>query len=106
MEYPHRAELLKDSKFPDHTIGMCVIGGYVYRGQKYPSLQGGYLYADNTLGTIWGLRYKDGHLAENGTLLSQPKNISSFAEDGDGELYVLTFSGDGDGHIFSVGVAE
>ncbi|HEY3914526.1 MAG TPA: PQQ-dependent sugar dehydrogenase [Verrucomicrobiae bacterium] len=106
VEYPHRAELLKDSKFPDHSIGMCVIGGYVYRGQKYPSLQGVYLYADNTLGTIWGLRYKDGHLAENGTLLSQPKNISSFAEDGDGELYVLTSSGDGDGHIFSIGTAE
>jgi glucose/arabinose dehydrogenase len=106
MEYPHRPELLKDSMYPDHTTGLCVIGGYVYRGQKYPSLQGVYLYADYNLGTIWGFRYKDGHVAENGTLLDQPKNISSFAEDGDGELYVFTTSGDGDGHIFSIGVAE
>lgn len=106
MEYPHRPELLKDSKFPNHTIGLCVIGGYVYRGQKYPSLQGVYIYADYNLGTIWGFRYKDGQVTDNGTLLEQPKNIFSFAEDGDGELYVLTSSGDGDGHIYSIGTAE
>jgi glucose/arabinose dehydrogenase len=106
MEYPHRADLLKKSLYPDHSIGMCVIGGYVYRGQKCPLLQGVYIYGDNSLGTIWGFRYKDGHVAENGTLLEQPKNITSFAEDGDGELYVLTCAGDGDGHIFSIGTAE
>lgn len=98
VEYPHDPKLLPQSRVPDHTVGMCVITGYVYRGQKYSSLQGVFLYGDYVLGTIWGFRYKDGNLAERGTLLAQPKNITSFAQDHEGELYVLTH----DGHVWGI----
>jgi glucose/arabinose dehydrogenase len=98
MEYPHKTNFLAQSLFPNHSIGACVVGGYVYRGQKYPSLRGIYIYADYALGTLWGFRYIDGKVTESGTLLEQPGNISSFAEDLDGELYALTL----DGRVFAI----
>jgi len=102
IEYPHRPDLLAQSQFPNHAPGACVVGGYVYRGKKYPALQGIYIYGDFALGTIFGLRYADHKVTDYGTLLEQPKNISSFAEDLDGELYVIAF----DGHLYSIAPKE
>jgi glucose/arabinose dehydrogenase len=102
IEYPHGSNQLSQSQFPRHSIGLCVIGGYVYRGKKYPGLEGVYVYGDFVLGTIWGFRYAGGKVTDYGTLLQQPKNITSFAEDADGELYVLSFSERNDGHIYAI----
>jgi glucose/arabinose dehydrogenase len=95
IEYPHRPNLQSEAMFPDHSVGLCVIGGYVYHGKKFPALDGVYVYGDASLGTIWGLRYdRDAHkVTAHDTLLNQKKNINSFGEDADGEVYVLTIDG-------------
>ncbi len=101
IEYAHSTNQLAESAFPRHSIGACVIGGYVYRGAKHPSLRGIYIYGDYVMGTIWGFRYEGGKVGAYGTLLEQPRNIASFAQDLEGELYVLTL----DGRIFAIAAA-
>lgn len=100
IEYAHTPAQARESKFPEHGLGMCIIGGYVYRGAKFPKLRGVYVYGDFIMGTIWGLRYEGGKLTADG-VLSKPnpaRQIASFGQDSDGELYALTF----DGHIYQI----
>jgi len=95
MEYTHRANLQAEGMFPDHPTGNCVIGGYVYRGKQFPALDGVYIYADYSPATLYGLRYDDAtqKVTEHGKLFRNTDSITSFAEDGDGELYALMQSG-------------
>ena len=67
----------------------------MYRGKKLPSLRGVYVYGDYQMGTIWGLRFESGELTAHGTLVkgNPLRPIPSFAEDREGELYVLSFDG-------------
>jgi hypothetical protein len=61
-------------------------------------LRGVYGYGDYSLGTIFGLVYKDGKVTDQAILLQQPKNVMSFAEDREGEIYVLS-QNDGIFHV-------
>jgi glucose/arabinose dehydrogenase len=102
IEYPHSPDFAKETQFADLGIGVSITGGYVYRGAKFKALRGVYLFADYALGTIWGLRYAGGKVTDHAIVLAQPKNISSFAQDQDGELYAIAF----DGRVYSVTVAD
>ncbi|CAG5007553.1 hypothetical protein DYBT9275_04072 [Dyadobacter sp. CECT 9275] len=64
-----------------------VQGGYVYRGQNYPSLKGCYIFGDYSSGKI-GYVNKDGSTGFYPDL-SYP-SIISFGEDQNGELYILS----------------
>ncbi|HET7737497.1 MAG TPA: PQQ-dependent sugar dehydrogenase, partial [Tepidiformaceae bacterium] len=82
--------------------GSCsVTGGFVYRGTAVPGLTGTYIYGDYCSGKIWGFDARSaaaGNPVEPRILIESGTTIPSFAEDDDGELYVLTF----DGAIFRV----
>jgi glucose/arabinose dehydrogenase len=73
--------------------GSSITGGYVYRGKAMKDLVGAYIYADYVTGTIWALRHDGKQVTAWKEVLRQPKNIASFGEDWDGELYVTCFDG-------------
>jgi glucose/arabinose dehydrogenase len=79
-----------------HESGNCVItGGYVYRGQRYPSLVGTYFFADYCSGKMWAFPAtdaQDGHATPH-QVLDTKMPISSFGEDAAGELYAVSLSG-------------
>lgn len=75
-----------------HHEGNSVTGGFVYRGKKLPALAGRYVFGDYVTGRIWSL---DAARPGNGKILLAETNLSvvSFAEDREGELYVVDFGG-------------
>ena len=79
----------------DHSNGSCtVIGGYVYRGTRIPTLQGAYLYADYCAGWVKSFRFSGGVTDQRDwPALSPGQGVTSFGEDGRGELYTMTQAG-------------
>ncbi len=69
--------------------GASVTGGYVYRGTRLPELRGAYLYGDYVTGHVWALVANGGQLASN-TEIASVSAISSFGEDRDGEVYIVS----------------
>ena len=65
----------------------------MYRGTDVPSLTGTYLYGDYCSGEIRGFRLKHGEAAGDALLIDSGLNITSFGEDDDGEIYVITQRG-------------
>ena len=82
----------------DHRQGLSVTGGFVYRGEEYPTLAGTYLYADYAFGTIWGLRKDGDSVSEPRVLAKKPGSLmSSFGRANDGSLFVTSFEQDEQG---------
>jgi glucose/arabinose dehydrogenase len=77
----------------DHSQGCSVTGGYVYRGDQIPSLQGYYIYGDYCSGNIWALAYNGGVVTENILLVDSDLSITSFGQDPAGNLYILSRQG-------------
>lgn len=76
-----------------HNEGISVTGGYVYRGDRVTAISGAYIFGDFGSGLIWGLYPKTDGNYERRLLLASELNISSFAEDHAGELYVVDYNG-------------
>ncbi|NNJ97172.1 MAG: hypothetical protein HKP12_08425 [Gammaproteobacteria bacterium] len=77
----------------DHSQGFAVTGGYVYRGSDIDLLRGRYLYADFSTGRIWALQQTGPNQYAPSELMDTNLNIASFAEDHDGEIYVVDLGG-------------
>jgi glucose/arabinose dehydrogenase len=83
-----------DYTFPifeySHDEGCSVSGGYVYRGTKYPAMQGHYLLTDYCSGKFRDLiRNDSGEWIATLHTLPATSGFASFGEDSDGEVYVV-----------------
>jgi hypothetical protein len=104
IEYPHLPAYDTNTT---HSPGLSITGGYVYRGANSRACEVLTFYADFALGTIWALRYENGKVTQSAALYSTPKGtvpkgVASFAEDLNGELYVLAFEGTKNGRIYEL----
>jgi glucose/arabinose dehydrogenase len=91
--YVRKGDLVAPVRVYSHAGGACSItGGYVYRGSAVPADKGRYFYGDYCSGGVWSAA------AGNGTL-GPPRvegriaQLSSFGEDGNGELYATSLTG-------------
>ncbi|UZI33364.1 PQQ-dependent sugar dehydrogenase [Streptomyces sp. VB1] len=74
-------------------LGCSVTGGFVYRGDALPDLRGSYVFSDYCDGTLRTLQLENGEVTGVGDLGVSGGEVVSFAEGGDGELYVLGSNG-------------
>lgn len=92
-----------DMKMPIHEYprgsAASVTGGYVYRGTKIPSLVGRYLYSDFVHNWVRALTWDGERACDHHDLTStldptgRLQGVASFGEDGDRELYLVSFLG-------------
>ena len=81
-----------------HSEGGCsVTGGYVYRGARYPWLDGVYLFADYCTGLTWSAARNTSGAWEMTERMRVNFQTSSFGQDRAGELYLV---GHNDGTIY------
>ena len=78
----------------DHKQGLSVTGGFVYRGTAMPDLQGYYIYGDFATFRLWAVKEdREGGEHDVIEIGRAPGQLSSFAEEPDGELLITCFDG-------------
>jgi len=84
-------KVLPIAEYP-HTVGIAVIGGYVYKGSSIPGLANKYIFGDLT-GKIFSLTEAPSNTWTRADLLTTNLTISSLGQDNNGEMYVLDYGG-------------
>lgn len=93
----YRAPAIQNTTMPvatySHSEGCSVTGGYVYRGESIPEIDGYYLYGDFCNGRVWWLVRDENGEWQNGVLFETDMQLSGFAQDLSGEVYMLDHRG-------------
>jgi len=74
-----------------HPANCAIIGGYVYRGAQYPTINGAYFFTDYCSGTVWAMTRDASGAWTTTQVIASPSSYagySSFGEDLAGELYI------------------
>ena len=71
----------------------AIIGGYVYRGSKYPRLNGHYIFTDYCEGGLYSIyRNADGSIVEYDLATGPGQGNVALGEDANGELYLCNYT--------------
>ncbi|MEM1413624.1 MAG: PQQ-dependent sugar dehydrogenase [Myxococcota bacterium] len=93
LVYPHEVEAQPIGP------GVSITGGYVYRGEAIPALDGVYLYGDFQSNQIAGVRLCEGEVVQHERLRGLARGggsaagLTSFGEDAQGELLLMYLFG-------------
>jgi glucose/arabinose dehydrogenase len=84
-----------------HSLGCSITGGFRYRGSSLPSHSGTYFFADYCSGRIWGATVASGvwHATQ---LLASGHVVSTFGQDGAGELYIAHYGDASSGALYKI----
>jgi glucose/arabinose dehydrogenase len=91
--WPQNLDLTAPVAEYNHSQGCSVSGGYVYRGANLPAWNGVYLFGDYCSGSVWGLIRPDQGAWEQQIMFETGARISSFAQDLQGEIYLIDLTG-------------
>ncbi|MFN7919223.1 MAG: PQQ-dependent sugar dehydrogenase [Bryobacteraceae bacterium] len=78
-------------EYAHDTGSRSIIGGFVYRGARFPGLQGTYIYGDFISSRFWGIS-RTGSTFNNRLVAQSLFSPTTFGEDEQGELYVAGYS--------------
>ena len=74
-----------------HTAGASITGGIVYRGKKFPELIGRYVFGDWVTRRVWSIAATGDGPGPLVDLVPPTIRVIAFAEDRDGELFILDY---------------
>lgn len=77
----------------NHDHFRSLTGGYVYHAKRLKSLTGAYIYGDYDTGRIWSFKYNGKNVSAHRELVDTHLRVVAFAQDNDGEVYILDFVG-------------
>jgi glucose/arabinose dehydrogenase len=86
-------ELVPPISVYSHKQGCSITGGYVYRGHGVPAAVGRYYFGDFCSGRVYSLRVERGRATALRQESARIAELSSFGEDGNGELYATSLNG-------------
>src|SRR5206468_3489259 len=78
-----------------HPEAASITGGFVYRGRKLKGYQGKYFYGDWETRRVWANPVKGTTLGDREVVARTNLRIVAFAEDSEGELFVVDHEGGG-----------
>lgn len=74
-----------------HTDGASITGGFVYRGKKFPEIEGEYIFGDWETRRIWGVKWDGKKASPKRDIAPADVRLVGFAEDNEGELYLMDY---------------